>query len=372
MLKKTKIIGIAGLLIGLLFYSLNAVAENETATGTPPVSEEVKSQSAVEVPVPQEAAPEEPLEITTGKPDSYYDRRNEADQDRVSVLARSRERYTGPKCEESKECVNLCNIYRYSVRENCTNLPQAQVEKIWDIYKAFENPTYDKLNKIDSEDFQVFVKLDTLDTHPLENLISKFNFLSARIVLIWVADDSDIAETFKNADKEEFDLLKGLLEPLKTTEHPSYQGALGRTIAEGESFIDMAILHEGPAMDWIHGFFEDECYSDYGWELCVLKNWYCQVKLNDYDWDDLFGYEYFTYIVDDILGYPISSPPFWWMDDMEALELTISQLKSLCNLELGVDLNLIIKETNTGEAEVEEIVDTGEVDTTKTPSSGDN
>ena len=362
---KLKIIGIAGLLIGLLFYSLNAVAENETATGTPPVSEEVKSQSAVEVPVPQEAAPEEPLEITTGKPDSYYDQRNEADQDRTSVLARSHKRYTGPKCEESKECVNLCNIYRYSVRENCTNLPQAQVKKIWDIYKAFENPTDDKLNKIDSGDFQVFVKLDI---RPLENLISKFNFLSARIVLIWVVDDSDIAETFHDKDNT-FDLLKGLLRPLKATEDPSYQYALGKTVSEGESFIDLAILNKGPAMDWIHDFIEDECSSDYGWGLCVLKNWYCQVKLNDDDWDDLFGYEYFTDIVDEILWYPISSPPSWWEDDMEALELTISQLKSLCQAEAVVGVvNLIIKE----ESEVEEVVDTGEVDTTKTPSSGDN
>ena len=287
--------------------------------------------------------------------DSYSDR-NRRDQDRDSVLARSRERYAGsPKCEESKACVNFCNIYHRSVREDCTNLHLAQVKKFRDIYKAFENFIEDSFNAINPVDFQVFVKLDI---RPLEGLIRKFNAVQVQRVLAWIVDNESIAEVFLDED-DDFDLLKELLEKL----HTDKKTALSKPLYAGDSLMELAIYNGGPAMDWIHGFFGEECDSNFGWELCILKNWYCQVKLNDDSWDELVEYGDFEDIVSYILlDYPVSSPPAWWTEDTEALDLTVGQLKSICNTEW----TLIIKETDT------EKVDTGEVGTTETPASESN
>ena len=350
MLKKTKIIGIAGLLIGLLFYSLNAVAEDEAVV-----------EAANKILLGEGAVLEGVLAniINHPRPDSYYDQQNREDDNRRSALDQARKRYTGPKCEGDSKCEKYCkDIYnRRSVREDCTDLSLAQVKNFGDIYKTFENPTEEGLNNIDPEDFKVFAEIDI---RPLEKRIEKFNIVQAKRVLAWIVDDESIAEVFLDED-DNFDLLKELLEKLHTDKKTALADI---PVYDGDSLMELAIEeYNAVALDWIHGFFGEECDSNFGWELCILKNWYCQVKLNDDSWDELVGYENFEDMVSYILlDYPVSSPPAWWTEDTEARDLTVGQLKSLCNVEW----TLIMKETDT------EKVDTGEVGTTETTSSESN
>ena len=272
----------------------------------------------------------------TPRPDSEYDGKNKADEDRRSVLDGSRKRYTGPKCEGDSKCEEYCkDIYnRRSVREDCLELARTQVDKLWDIYEIFENPKADDLKSIDAEDFDTFVEIDL---RPVDTLIGKFSSSEAKRVLTWIGEESDIAEVFQDED-DDFQLLKALLKEVNTDD----QEALSKNIDGGESFIEIALAGEGSALDWIHSFISEECDDDNdGEEKCILQDWYCDVGLNKDSWDDLLGYETFEEIVDEILeeyqAKTTSEQPSWWDldEEVEARELETDQVRQkLCKLEI--------------------------------------
>ena len=274
--------------------------------------------------------------LTPSRDDNYYDQRNSEDRDRSSALDRSRRRYSGSACENDRECEDMCkDIYnRRSVREDCLTLALEQVEKLWEIYEIFENPKEDDLENIDPDDFEIFVEIDL---RPLDTLIGKFGTSDAKKVLTWMLEEPDIVEIFQDED-DDFDLLKELLKALNSTSgSQQYQQALAKNIDGGDSFIEIAASDEGAALDWIHGFFSEQCDSDSkGEEVCIFKDWYCAVSLNNDSWDSLVGYEDFAEIVDEILSeYTVDSPPPWWTEDTEARDLSTTgsdnQLEWLCN-----------------------------------------
>ena len=269
------------------------------------------------------------------RPDKYYDDKNKEDENRGSVLDRSRKRYSGPKCEGNSKCEEYCkDIYnRRSVREDCLELARDQVEKLWDIYEIFESPKEDELRSIDPDDFETFVEIDL---RPLDTLIGKFNSSEAKRVLTWIGEESDIAEVFQDED-DDFELFKELLEGVNTNK----KSALSKNIEGGDSFMEIALSNEGPALDWIHSFFSEECDSDSDEEVCILKEWYCEVDLNDDSWDELLGYEDFEQIIDDILeeykATTTNQQPSWWDldEELEARDLEVDQLEDLCDLALS-------------------------------------
>ena len=258
--------------------------------------------------------------LAPSRDNSQYDQSNREDRNRSSVLNRARGRYSGSACERDRECEDFCkDIYnRRSVREDCLALPLSQVEKLWEIYEIFRNPKEDDLEIIDPEDFEIFVEIDL---QPLDTLIGKFGTSEAKRVLAWIAGEPDIVEIFQDED-DDFDLLKELLKSLNSNAGAQqYQQALSKTI-DRDSFIEIAISDNGPALDWIHGFFSKQCDgSDQREEICIFKEWYCDVGLNEDSWDSLTRYEDFVEIVDEILDeYTVTdaAPPDWWTDETEA------------------------------------------------------
>ena len=276
--------------------------------------------------------------LSPPKGDDYYEERNRDDKDRGSVLDRAKKRYSGPKCEGDDDCEEYCkDIYnRRSVREDCLELAQAQVEKLWEIYEIFESPKEDDLEGIDPEDFEIFVEIDN---RPLDTLINKLSSSETKRVLAWVAQDEGIAEIFQDED-DEYDLLKELLGSGDTEQ----QSTLKKNIEGGDSFMQIAINDNEIALDWIHSFFSEDCEGNHE-EVCILKRWYCEVIEDEDDWDRLIGYEDFEGIVNEVLENYTSNPTTdrtnssgdlsWWEDDTEADKLATRgsrhELEDLCN-----------------------------------------
>ena len=286
---------------------------------------------------------------TAPKSDDYYERSNRKDADRREEINR-RKRYSGPKCEGDEDCEEICkDIYnRRSVREDCIELSAEQVDKLDEIYEAFENPSDDDLEEIDPEDFELFVEIDL---RPLDTLIGKLSSSEAKRVLAWIADDEAIAEVFQEED-DDYDLLKELLDALGGT----LQDALGKTVADGDSFMEIIIDNNELALEWVHNYFAERCEGN-DEEKCIFDVWYCEVMDDDDAWDSLIGgYEEFEEIVDEILDdyttttatAPDADPAYhstdakWWLqddDEVEANDLEISgsgpnQLEQLCDLDL--------------------------------------
>ena len=354
MLKKLKIIGTINFLIGFLFFGLNAVAESYTVQ---------KSETATDGEVVVET-PTEILDRAISEFDQDY-RNDRDDRDSEATLLDLSLRRYAKRCEGDKACEEICrDIYnRSSIREYCLEFPVAQVEILLDIYEIFENPFEDELDSISLLDFKVFVGIDS---RPLEKLIGKFSRLEARRVLIWIANDQNIAEVFQNKDHhEEYNLLEELLEAVDSDK----KKALSKSIDSGDSFMEIVVdSGNEEALDWIHGFFDKECHTE---SFCIFKNWYCEVVDNDDTWDNLLVYdEKFGNVVDEILEYPISSPPSWWKENIRAYNLDINQLKSLCNAELKKSAELIIKETAIEESGAGEETEAGAAEPTTSSEAG--
>ena len=270
----------------------------------------------------------------------YYERSNRRDSNRRSALERSRSRYSGTSCERSRQCEDLCqDIYsRRSVKEDCLVLAEDQVEEIWEIYKILKNPKEDDLEDIDPEDFEIFVEIDL---QPLDTLIGDFSNAETKKVLTWMIRDPDIIEIFQDED-DEYNLLEELLESLDGESGSSqYQSALSKNIDGSDSFMDLAIDNDGPALDWIHSFFENQCSSSSSLEeICIFESWYCEVGLNKDRWKSLVDYEDFEEIINEILdSHRPASPPDWWTEEVDADDLTITsgtnRLRDLCDMDLS-------------------------------------
>ena len=264
------------------------------------------------------------------RPPSPKDR--DEDRDRDNDRDRYRKKYSGPSCEEDDDddCIKICrDIYTSGKkREACAELTASQVEALDAIYDILKNPNNDKLAEIDPEDFREFVDLDT---RPLEKSVKALSSAETKHVLTWIAETTAVAAVFENHD-DDYKLLKELLKNLVSSGDRQYQRALQKSIESGESFIELALVDGGSAMDWIHGFVEAECENkNYGEELCMFQDWYCRVNLNADDWSDFTGYNNFNSIMDAILQDYTTNPASartsssgvakFWTEDLEAEDL---------------------------------------------------
>ena len=115
-----------------------------------------------------------------------YDQLRENDSNRSNILDQSRQRYSGSTCEELDDryhdCVKQCReIYGHRIdRDNCEELPIAQIAVLVDIHELLEDPDDDELASIDLEDLEVYlnVSLDGFDSR-----ISKYSKIEAKEVL---------------------------------------------------------------------------------------------------------------------------------------------------------------------------------------------
>ena len=270
----------------------------------------------------------------TTRPDDYYDTRNDEDEDRGRTLEDSHKRYTGSDCSEDDDCVEICrDIYnRKKIRDQCAELKVQQVEQLEKIYEVLKKPSRDDLEDIDAEDFKVFVELDL---RPLDVRIGKLSSTNAKKVLGWIAsaDDGAVAAVFEDED-DDYRIFEKLLKKLDT----DIKKALGRTVMDGKSFMELAVEDGGSVMDWVHNYFEGKCDSASSTEECVFDDWYCETDLSNEDFENLLDYKSFSSLMDEILDeYTTSGRPSWWKtddDELSAEDLQGSQIRTLCGKTL--------------------------------------
>ena len=284
--------------------------------------------------------------LSQSREDNYYENRNRESRTREATIRRSKDRYSGPDCEEDKDCIAVCRkIYRSSARDKCEELAAEQVENLWHIYRTLERPSASALDEIDAEDFKVFVDLDR---RPLDKALgsSKLRPSEGKRVIAWMMSSEDVAKVFKGAD-DDFDVLKDLLNSLGDSGEHRYQNAMKKTVSDGKGIMELAIEEQGEVLEWLHEFIEDQVESDSDWdnheELGVLGDWYCRIlsKHDEDVWNGLVDYRGFQSVADVILdGYTTKGADrttkfSWWTDDLKeegVVDLDDSRdLYKLCN-----------------------------------------
>ena len=148
--------------------------------------------------------------------DRDYDQRIRDDENRTSILDESRKRYSGSTCEEEDDrghdCVEECrDIYsRRADREDCEELPIAQIEVLAELHELLEDPDDDELADIDLVDLEVYlnVSIAGFDSH-----IARYSKNEAKEVLFWIVENEDISNLFSDED-DEFKALEKLFKEI--------------------------------------------------------------------------------------------------------------------------------------------------------------
>ena len=281
--------------------------------------------------------------------------------------------------------INIATHFcRFFSNEGLVFLPQ-KISNHKKIDETLENPTLDDLESISSVHFKTYVEIDT---YPLKKHIGRLSSLEAKPVLTWIAGEPDIAKVFK-AEDDEFELLKGLLDPINIDIKKAFTANLSTSEEDMFSFMGLIVEDRNEeALDWVHSFFQEECSTSDTEELCVFQEWHCQIvgvfwkdkpaeymegfkdyvhspslssleevlnkMLNDPDsisewkrqleknkerhedyWNTLFDF----YEIEDLVGeiledYTTDPAPSWWDKDTKARHLYTNELMSLCGMNL--------------------------------------
>ena len=135
--------------------------------------------------------------------DIDYEQRRPPDLDRSSILDQSRRRYSGSTCEEEDdrkhECVDQCRyIYsRRSDRNDCEELPIAQIAVLAEIHELLEDPDDDELASINLADLEVYLNVSIAG---FDSRVSKYSKSESKEVLLWIAENKEIARLFSDED----------------------------------------------------------------------------------------------------------------------------------------------------------------------------
>ena len=160
---------------------------------------------------------------TPPRSESDYDRRITDDADREATLSRAKR---GDSCEderESHECYDLCkSLYkRADDQEECAELTPDNIEAMYDMWQDLETGRLNNLENIDPEHFDLFLNVSIAG---FDTIIRNYKRSNAEDVLIWIAENGDIAEVIRDED-DDFETLEELLSlvdrfELDTVENP--------------------------------------------------------------------------------------------------------------------------------------------------------
>ena len=165
-----------------------------------------------------------------------YERRRATDPDRDSTLSRAKRQ--GDACEDEREdheCYSLCKeIYkRVDDREECRELTPDNIEDIYDVWAALETGRLSNLEEIDVEHLDWFINLSIAG---FDSLIRDYKRSEAEDVLIWIAENEEVAEVMRDED-DDFETLEELLSlvdrfELDTVENPFVEEIDRKTLFE--------------------------------------------------------------------------------------------------------------------------------------------
>ena len=203
--------------------------------------------------------------------DRPYDQLKDRDENRRSVLDESRKRYSGSTCEEeddrSHDCVDQCrDIYsRRSDRDDCEELPIAQIEMLAELHELLEDPDDDDLRDIDLADLEVYLNVSIAG---FDSLINRYSSREAKEVLFWIAENEDISNLFSDED-DEFKALEALFKEVTggfSASSETHQPFIERI--DGSDRLMEIVIDAGneSAIEWFHSYITETA------EGCSGKN----------------------------------------------------------------------------------------------------
>ena len=252
--------------------------------------------------------------VATPPPAPDRDRDRDRDTPREP---RYTDRRTG-ECGKDRKCEELCDdMFRSRKdRDECEEFSIADVKRMNDVFDVLDKPNADDLEALDIKDLDMLL---SISSKPLETAVGRMNQSEKKKFLVWMAEDSEAAQTIEGAE-DDYSILKELFGSSKT----NIITELNKSIDSGDSFVEI-ILKEGNdvAVGWIDDFFGDQCDSNSNYEKCVFKDYYCALSLDNDAEEEYFEHDFFIDLLDEILSEErkTSGAPSWWDADTEAEDL---------------------------------------------------
>ena len=141
--------------------------------------------------------------------DIDYTRRATTDPDRDATLSRAKR---GDACEDERSnhrCYDLCKAMykRADDKEECAELTPDNIEAMYDMWQALETGRLSNLEGINVEHFDWFLNVSIAG---FDALVREYKRSEAEDVLVWIAEDEDVAEVMRDEDND-FETLEELL-----------------------------------------------------------------------------------------------------------------------------------------------------------------
>ena len=264
--------------------------------------------------------------------DRPYDELKDQDENRTSILEESRKRYSGSTCEEEDdrdhECVDQCReIYnRRSDRDDCEELPIAQIQVLFELHELLEDPDDDDLREIDLEDLEVYLNVSIAG---FDSLINKYSSRESKEVLFWIAENEDISNLFSDED-DEFKALEALFKEVTggfSVGDETHQPFIERV--DGSHRLMEIVIDTGneSALEWFHEYITEKaagCRSEEVSLECFKV--FCRIgKDIDRDFrENWLSFEDFEEYIEDIIdneingaSYGSASTTLWDTDDFD-------------------------------------------------------
>lgn len=255
--------------------------------------------------------PPQPLNVNTSNPNPIrddYDKRKNTDRDRGRVLTDARRRYSGRTCEQEDrdhQCKEDCrDIYsRRGDRDDCEELPIAQITELIKLHELLEDPDEDDLNDdVQHEDFDVYLNVSIA---PLDRHIGKYNSKDAKVFMKWMIENSDVAKVFQKED-DDYKTLRSLLKEIQDfSGNNQIHLPFIESIDSGDKLMEVAIdVGDEEILEWFQEYINEEnsdCEDDETESDCFTV--YCKIGdgIEDDSADDWLGFESFEEYIDEII-----------------------------------------------------------------------
>ena len=251
--------------------------------------------------------------------DAYYDGRIRGDEDRNAVLGDSRARFRGNLCEDESRnhrCKDQCRTMyrRTNDKEDCEELAVEQIVRLMDVHDILKRADDEELRNIDLEDLEVYLNVSIAG---FDDLIRDYRSSEAKDVLVWIANNDEIADILRDED-EQYKTLEQLLKTLGSFSSSELEDPFTRNINRGTLFEVAIDARNESAVNWFMEYIfnvSNSCNNDDEVSIGCFTV-ICKIgdEFEDEDFlRDWFGFSNFENYIEDIIEGKINAggDPKW-------------------------------------------------------------